>query len=262
MHARSTAAYSSTAVTTFTVTVYPSAAFYNQYVTSVPVTVCAVLVCLIVATMVIVVLYDFFVRKRETTLHSKAEEAEETTKIVASLLPANLQKTTAEDLKALSAQLKVQLATHPVHKAILDGTPDRAVLALLEEDAHRKSSVTKVEGKTAFDFAVQRDGGAAGDGDGASSVRPLGTPLVTALLLAALPVDAETKALLRPQEHGFAWATAVQHDRYEPAVAAVLDAHPSLATELANAADAEGRSAVNIASPKVRPYLGPYLALI
>ena len=173
-------------MTRFTVTVYPSAAFYNQYVTSVPVTVCAVLVCIIVATMLIVVLYDFFVRKREVTLHSKAEEAEETTKLVASLLPSNLQKNTADDLKAIGERLKVQLATHPVHRAILDGEADEAVLALL------------------------------------------------------------------PVEHGFTWLKAVQHDRYEPSVAAVLHAFPLLASELAAAADAEGRTAVHIASPKVK----------
>jgi len=241
-------------VTRFTVTVYPSAAFYNQYVTSVPVTVCAVLVCIIVATMLIVVLYDFFVRKREVTLHSKAEEAEETTKLVASLLPSNLQKNTADDLKAIGERLKVQLATHPVHRAILDGEADEAVLALLADEEHRKSTVKKIEGKTAFDFAIQRDDGAAAAAAGGSSdgLRPLGTPLVTALLTASLPVDTETKLPLLPVEHGFTWLKAVQHDRYEPSVAAVLHAFPLLASELAAAADAEGRTAVHIASPKVK----------
>jgi len=176
------------------------------------------------------------------------------------MLPAHLQTNTAADLKALSAALKEQLATHPVHKAILDGAADEAVLTLLARD-HGTTALERVDGRTAFDFAVRRDdacesaAAAAAAGSGDVAPRPVGAAVVTALLAAALPVDASTKLPRPPHEHGCCWVTAVQYDRYAPSVGEILAQHALLAAELAGALDAEGRRAVDIASPTCKRLL-------
>ncbi len=114
-----TSAYSTTAVTAFTITVYPSSNFYQQYVTQVPFNVCIVVVSVMVIAMLIIVVYDYMIRRRETTLIHKAEEADYTTKLVASMLPAHLSKNNAQTLRAQHQNLQSQLATHPVHKVWL-----------------------------------------------------------------------------------------------------------------------------------------------
>ena len=212
------------------------------------------MVSILVFTMLIIVLYDLLIRQRETQLITQAEEAEDTTKLVTTMLPAHLAKNTAADLKAKSVALKAQLLSHPVHNAIYDDSPDHIILSLLQ--AHPASSRELVEGKTAFDFAIERDNIAdslsAESKTMADTTRSLGKHVITAFLIESLPVDQVTKAPLSPTLHGFAWVNAVQLDRYEASVFDVLSKFPSLSVELSNAEDNEGRSAVNIASPKCK----------
>jgi ABC-type phosphate transport system substrate-binding protein len=68
------------------------------------------------------------------------------------------------------------------------------------------------------------------------------------LIKIALPVDVVTKAPKPPHQHGYAWHTIVQSDKYIDIVSQIMHMYPDIATELANAADADGRLAVNVAS--------------
>ena len=172
------------------------------------------------------------------------------------MLPAHLARTTAADLKAKSVALKAQLLSHPVHNAIYNDSPDDVILSLLR--AHPNSARELVEGKTAFDFAIERDNIADSVAAAADSktlidtTGCLGQQVITALLIESFPIDQLTKAPLTPTLHGFAWVNAVQLDRYEASVIDVMSKFPSLSVELSNAEDHEGRCAVNIASPKCK----------
>ena len=151
--------------------------------------------------MFIIIIYDFLIRQRETKLITQVEEAEDTTKLVTTMLPAHLAKNTAADLKARSAALKAQLASHPVHNAIYDDCPDHTILSLLR--AHPSSARELVEGKTAFDFAIERDNAAdslAADSKSTTdTTRALGKEVITALLIGSLPVDQVTLTQSLPQ---------------------------------------------------------------
>ena len=74
--------YSSVSASDFGIAAYPSAAFYNQFISDVPFRVSIVVVFMVFFTMLVIVAYDFFIRKRETKLATQAQEAEDTTKIV------------------------------------------------------------------------------------------------------------------------------------------------------------------------------------
>ena len=201
--------------------------------------------------MLIVVLYDVLIRQRENKLITKAEEAEDTTKLVTTMLPAHMRTT---DLKAKSVAMKAQLLSHPVHNAIYDDSPSHIILSLLQ--AHPESARELIEGKTAFDFAIERDNVAdslAADSKSATdTIHIVGRQVITALLINSLPVDELTKTPSSSMHHGFSWVNAVQLDRYESSVIDIMSKYPSLSVELSNAEDVEGRSAVNIASPKCK----------
>jgi hypothetical protein len=94
------------------------------------------------------------------------------------------------------------------------------------------------DGRTAFDLATTLD--------------PVDPAVVARVLLHRLPVDPATAAPAPPSAHEFAWHRAVQQDRFAPAVAGVLDAHPLLAEALAASEDPEGRRAVDVASARCK----------
>lgn len=239
--------YSKVEITDFTIKIYPSADFISQYLTDVPFRVCISVVFMIIFAMLIIIFYDYVIQKRETKLINMAEEADDRTKDVVALLPAHLAQSTGADLKALSIALQSQLASHPVHKAILDGLPDEFIMHLLGE--YGATAKDKVDGRTAFDFIVQRDDvseALGGEGDS----KAVGEAVVTLILEMFLPVDNVSKLLLRPKDHGCMWPTAVQYDRYTSSIVTILNKFPLLISELANVQDAEGRHVINIASPE------------
>ena len=78
------------------------------------------------------------------------------------------------------------------------------------------------DGRTAFDIAVELDSDIS---------------VVSALLINSLPFDCETAEAISPSRHGFAWAKAVELDKYEPAVCDVLAKYPSFVQTLARSVD-------------------------
>ena len=78
------------------------------------------------------------------------------------------------------------------------------------------------DGRTAFDIAVEVDSDIS---------------VLSALLINSLPFDCETAEAISPSRHGFAWAKAVELDKYEPAVCDVLAKYPSFVQTLARSVD-------------------------
>lgn len=105
------------------------------------------------------------------------------------------------------------------------------------------------DGRTALELALALEG-----------VVP---SLLLPILARSLPFDPSAAAAPVPAAaHGFAWHAAVQEDRCAAAVEGVLAAWPGLAEALAASADAQGRPAVNVASPLCRAALLDSLRLL
>jgi hypothetical protein len=140
----------------------------------------------------------------------------------------------------------------PVHRVIMDRAPTEDILSAIA-DHPDKTMKREFDGKTAFELAFEVQEG-------------MDVEVISALLLSCLPpvdsdvyveLGASTKsARFRDSEDWETfcryWTRVVQQDRFAPALSSVLDAAADLAADLSEAVDAEGRQALNIASPACR----------
>jgi serine/threonine protein kinase/NADH:ubiquinone oxidoreductase subunit 6 (subunit J) len=127
-----------------------------------------------------------------------------------------------------------KLVTLPLHFAIVHKAPAEHVLEILEECPN--TVYEKIEGKSAFDFALESS----------SSEK-----VITALIRLCLPFGVD-KTPVDDKLHGFAWASLTQSDQYAGVVRLIMDEYSHLCFLLANARDASNRIVVNIASPTCR----------
>ena len=75
--------------------------------------------------------------------------------------------------------------------------------------------------------------------------------VLSALLMNSLPFDPITAEAVSPSRHGFAWAKAVELDKYEPAVCDVLAKYPSFVQTLARSVDQVSQKNKNKENKKI-----------
>jgi hypothetical protein len=132
----------------------------------------------------------------------------------------------------------------PLHRAIIDRVEVDTLLSLIAEYIDT-AKLLDYDGNTAFTLILDYH-----DAD----VRA-----VTQLLMNSLPVDPMTQLPVDESKHLYAWTRAVQYEKYEKAIVFVLSLYPSIAQQLSEAEDKEGRQVVHIASPKCKRAIMRYL---
>jgi hypothetical protein len=132
---------------------------------------------------------------------------------------------------------KSRLTKLPSHRAIFENANTESILEVIDTSVgtiHERD----YDGQTAFDLAISKE--------------CIDERIVLKLLLRSLPYDPETKQTIDPDQHTYAWTTIVQRDRFAGVINIVLCEYPTLAPLLSRAQDAEGRAAIDIASPNCK----------
>jgi hypothetical protein len=230
-------------VSGYRIYMYPTDDLYNQYITNTPRNVCIAVVLIIWFVVFILAVYDYLQKKREKTLISAAETAENAAKSVRNLLPRFMSSrhglSGEEDEEGgFSLGIARQLERLPVHKAILDDVEGAELLKIVNENL--ASAKEKFRGKTAFELALELDD------------HNIDLSVIAALVENSLPYDPQTKQPIAPEQHGYTWVQAVQYDKFETIITNILAKYPVLSRDLAVSTDSEGRQAVNVASPRCK----------
>ena len=120
-----------------------------------------------------------------------------------------------------------------IHQSLLDHSISKMeILQIIKDNLDLIYKVDRY-GRTAFQVALDFD------------LPPI---ILLEMVKYFLPIDPDTKQSIPPEIHRYAWVHLVQKDRNAKLVEMFLDRYAHLSNELANAEDAEGRTAVNIAS--------------
>lgn len=135
----------------------------------------------------------------------------------------------------------------PIHRAILERnmTTTSSEMEELFENTFSFFEILQMhflslnerdfDGNSAFDLALlQHD---------------ISSEILIEMIKYLLPIDEQTKEVIPPSRHDYAWIKLVQHDEFAHIVKEVLELYGDLRSELACSTDSKGRSAISIASP-------------
>lgn len=202
---------------TYSITVYPTDEFANQYLTTLPVYAVVLVVAAVLLTAFLFLGYDFLVQRRENKVLTYV---------------AKTKAITHEHI-AGKRLLEASLKKLPIHKAIHNGESDDTILDLIATEDLACLRERDAAGLSVIDLAIDR----------------LASNEVTlALMRRLLPIDPNTGAIDQANTLVYAWTTLVQYDEYEEVVRSILEDCCNYASLLANTLDENGRAAINIAS--------------
>eukprot|EP00596_Hydrurales_sp_CCMP1899_P005046 CAMPEP_0119046350 /NCGR_PEP_ID=MMETSP1177-20130426/46018_1 /TAXON_ID=2985 /ORGANISM="Ochromonas sp, Strain CCMP1899" /LENGTH=736 /DNA_ID=CAMNT_0007019377 /DNA_START=1046 /DNA_END=3253 /DNA_ORIENTATION=+ len=132
------------------------------------------------------------------------------------------------------------LKTLPLHAAIINKADASLILALIKQNI-QDAKKRDYDGMTAFSLVL---------------LNPfIDHRIVIELLIDSLPIDPLNGSNVDPLTHDYAWTRTVQSEKYAYAVRWILSQYPESSAQLAISEDAEGRQAVNIASPTCKKLL-------